>query len=697
MAPRREILDSEDEGSDFSPVKDTIGEGLVQIDGDALDQPRVEAHDAAATNASSLKSTDPSFFRRIYEEQRAVAAGKSNECPAPAPEADMSVVGSSSQIKNFSSLTSITDPSTANQKTKKKDSAAGKDVIDLTLTQVTTPRKEAVSGEVDPWDVPSSPLPAIEGSRAVSKTKSASKVAKTYGKRKRASQQSTSSQAGPDPYDFPSTADPSPARTTKKTKRGMQSPLPTLSEDSSPVMLVPQTEDGGSGRRASRRKRESPRSLGSSSVVPDTGLYIAPSALTASQKQQYQLIAMSSDPGQDTLEPALPVLEVGEQQLQKSSMATTIAYSTPSRFASSGMGSLPSTAGPELPSVPVAEHEPSSSPDVISEEARKSKRGRQQEPPLETRSARKKRATRYQSSQLDGTEDGGCVDATMDLDAAQATRGQELMGLPIEDDVPQPEDSLNQGYDEHRPGSAGQTNAAAAAADQDPDYNVAPLKEEKPEAPTPAPKKKRGRKKKEPVIEDDVDVSLLEENQVPVSDVLLAEDSEPPAKKKRGRPRKSTLPPEPDTPATKLVDDSSIETPPPPTSTAKTGRRGRKKEEAVKSAEYVVEEEEKVEDEPAPALAEISQNSRPSSARDRVINASDDDDDDYDGGTKENDSATKVVVAPPKRESVEEKKEVKKATTAPAVASQASATKVQYRVGLSRKSRIAPLLKIMRK
>ncbi|KAK0651478.1 hypothetical protein B0T16DRAFT_404012 [Cercophora newfieldiana] len=709
MAPRREILDSEDEGSDFSPIKEAVGENLDHLNRDAhgedQDQPHVEPQDDI-TNTSSLKSTDPSFFRRVYEEQRVISHNKNNVSnQGPAPEADMSLSQPMSQPKGSSSLTSIADPGMTRQPRKPRD-ATKTDIVDLNLTQLTTPKREVTKGNVDPWEVPSSPLPNLGVGSA---SKSASKELKTYGKRKRISQQSASSQPSHDPYDFPSTADPSPARTTKKTKRGMQSPLPTLGEDSSPVMLVPRTEEeGSSARRSARKKRPSLRSLGQDSVIPETGLYVTPSALTASQKQQYQLVSLSSDPGQEALEPALPVMPL------KSSMATTIAYSTPSRFGSSARRAepptaaepdplpstadpyaFPSTAGPEVPSEPIAQHEPSSSPDVIAEEPRRAKRGKPKKPPLETRSTRKRKSAEYQSNQLNDNEDGGRTELDGTPVKRSGRKRQETQ-KSREDDVPPPspvdEDSV-----QHLPLSPTQDNTYAPNPDTE--NNFVPLEGDEdymPEAPIQAPTqapKKRGRKRKEAVVEDEVDEFVPETN--PVSEPVV--EQEPPTKKRRGRPRKSALP-DPDIPAPELPNGDGIEPPAPPPSTAKPGRRGRKKkEEVAKSPEYVVEEvEKKVEPEPEadPALGEASQNSR-LSARKTEINASDDDDDDYDidGDTKENETSTKAVVTPPKAEVVE-KKEVKKAAP---VISQTAAPKVPLRVGLSKKSRIAPLLRIIRK
>jgi len=738
MAPTREILDSEDEGSEFSAMGDAIGAEGVDFVQDAVDAtdaatevhlPR-EAYHETTTRTSSLKSTDPSFFERIYDEQRAFVANVQHNATnsPPAPDGVPSQPQPPSQTKASSSLTTITDPIPPSHQRQNK-----REVVDL--TQNATPSSGVANAEASPWDVPSSPLPrSMDGT-----ANSASKVARTYGKRKRASQQTASLREPPvlsqDPYELPSTADPSPVQTRKRTKRGTQSSsLAPLSEDAPPAVATPQTEEvDTSRRRPTRRSRGATTSSmdhGPTTPESNPGLYIAPSALTASQKRQYQLVSLSSEPGQDAAEPALPARDALGPEMQKSSMATTIPYSTPSRFASSEKRMLPSDDSPSTVVYDVhprlSDQHPQSSPDVISEEPRRPKRGRPQEPPLETRSAKKKRIALSQSTHV---YDGEGEDSHI---------GEDVETGAVIDDGPQwagDDDVFPRGLEEDQDSTAMNPNCESVAF------------EEMPELAIPAPKKKRGRKKKEVVILDDAEEPLLqpsEEAVDPVKGAFSAGEPEPepepePVKRRRGRPRKSavqagldTFVPEPpaeprprersDGGGDIVDDDVTRPDAPVPALTAKPGRRGRKKSEVSKPATQGREEE--ADTGSGAPLVEISHNSRPSSgsvtdARIKEINASDEEDDDNDihdhvnedvvtkEDVKKAEGAKKPDPSPPpakmenkggldktgdNKETEKGMKEVKKPTTAAAVP-----PKVSYRVGLSKRSRIAPLLKSLRK
>jgi hypothetical protein len=206
MAPRREILDSEDDGSDFGDVPLFGGEEEMPC------HDTVAAHESDQTiiNASrsaGTDSTDPSFFQRIYDQQQA-AADAHDAIPDTAPaDADASAwtevssappPGQKPHAKDFSSLTSITDPIPASRKSKKTREVAQTEIIGL--TDLTTPRNEAASGTSDIWDVPAS-------------TKS-QRSTKTYGKRKLGQlslEQEVPADTMPDtqdPYAFPASSPP---------------------------------------------------------------------------------------------------------------------------------------------------------------------------------------------------------------------------------------------------------------------------------------------------------------------------------------------------------------------------------------------------------------------------------------------------------------------------------------------------------
>ena len=101
------------------------------------------------------------------------------------------------------------------------------------------------------------------------------------------------------------------------------------------MMPLPTEEALSSGRQTlSSRKKISSFDVGS--TLPDTAppsLYIARSALTASQKQEYQLVDLSSDAIPEASEGLLTGQSLGVGEMYKSSAATTIAYPTPSRVA----------------------------------------------------------------------------------------------------------------------------------------------------------------------------------------------------------------------------------------------------------------------------------------------------------------------------------------------------------------------------
>lgn len=324
MARRREILDSEDDGSDFGDDPQPLA------DGD--DAPRDENGETVnASHHASTGSTDPTFFQRVYDQQQATADGRDvvpDTTPANAPDSLWTEVspapppGQKPQPKDHSSFTSITDPAPASRRPKRTKEVPQTEVIDL--TDITTPSKDPASNGSDVWDLPSS-------ARSLRATR-------TYGKRKNSPQQLSIEEATPDmlptqdPYAFPEATPPA----KKKTRRSTPPSSAQQAKDFSPEMLVPSQQAVNSDRqtRSSRKKKAS---FGTDSSMPDTAssLYVMQSALTASQKQQYRMVALSSETMQDVTEMSLPAHLVGGGEMYRSSDATTIAYPTPSRIGSS--------------------------------------------------------------------------------------------------------------------------------------------------------------------------------------------------------------------------------------------------------------------------------------------------------------------------------------------------------------------------
>lgn len=177
-------------------------------------------------------------------------------------------------------------------------------------------------------------------------------------------------------------------------------------------------------------------------------------------------------------------------------------------------------------------------------------------------------------------------------------------------------------------------------------------------APKPTAKSKRGRKKKgaktqEPAPEPDGPTQAAETEPEPV--LKPAEVTEPPAKRKRGRPRKSEIPkpqPEPE---------------------------NEPEQQPYGEAEPEVETNTTLH-----PLSEVDHNSHPNP---EVVAA------DIEGGAasdgKENDLAVAKDTGAKDKPTEKEKQAAKDFKSGP--------QKVQYRVGLSKRSRIAPLLKFLKK
>jgi hypothetical protein len=325
------VLDSDDEESDASSGP--------------------QAQLIAAEVSRGTESTDPSFFQRVYNEQLNAPPMVSGETEPAIPltpsQERMRLLGDAhspivpnaagpevQHIKDLSSMTSITEP----RSTRNKAKTGPAETSDL--TQITTPRATIATDAV--WDVPSS-----AGQRNLSQPMaSASSVkkgkgpAKTYGKRKRTPQSSTSF-----PSDLPDVQEEeddesirasavitaasrvaeeegdSPIWPRKRTKRG--SPVTAVSEDVLQGGLTVMVEDPAT--KASRVRREALIGEGSASLV------LATSRLTASQKGQYRKIGDSSDADLETAAARLPSTR---RSNQKSSGSATVAYTTPSQYAS---------------------------------------------------------------------------------------------------------------------------------------------------------------------------------------------------------------------------------------------------------------------------------------------------------------------------------------------------------------------------
>ena len=355
MAPRGEILDSEDDGSDFGDGPET---DLVSGDEEGY-----KTIGASHNIDAGVDSTDPSFFQRIYDQQHAATDLQHVVIPdtAPVEHADSTWTNISSapppgqrlQAKDYSSLTPLTGPVPGSRKLKKTREVRNAEIINL--TDITTPRKETS----DVWDVPTSAARSQKSST------------RTYGKR-RVAQLSLEQASMPntlpdtqDPYAFPDATPP-----TRTDRHGTpSSPTQPAHDASSPVMLIPTEVPTSSDSRRPRSSRKTKKRMKKASfdddddaaspptTMPDTAvplLYVTQSTLTASQKEQYQAVFLSSSEGlmpppeaAETASSSASAsafafaggqgqqgLDVGEMMDMYKSSATTVAYPTPSRVAS---------------------------------------------------------------------------------------------------------------------------------------------------------------------------------------------------------------------------------------------------------------------------------------------------------------------------------------------------------------------------
>lgn len=684
MSPRREILDSDDDASDF-------GDGPEYTHTDGPHESEEPAHGADgkdATHDASPGSTDPSFFQRVYDGQQ-TGADATEIVPESVPVgASVSAYtevssapppGQRPPPESFSSLTPITDPAPASRKPKRNREARQAEIVDL--TDITTPTKEATGGAgggSDVWDVPSS-------------ARSQRRATKTYGKRQRTGQQQqlslqqeeAASDMPPtqDPYDFPDTT----PRTRKRPRRGTPPSSAAQPGESSPVLLVPTDDAGSSGRRTTRsRGRDSaaPAETGSSS------LYIAQSTLTASQKREYETVSLSSEAGVEVPETSLPRQPVGMGEMYKSSCATTIAYPTPSRVRSSRRGAelfdgvdedgvAGASPGRGDPDHQVRCYDATwggedaltcsqpSSPDVLTD--------------MSTVNSTRAKRSRARVVSSDGL-------ASSEVDSPAGTRRAKKMRVIQDEDDSWEQDPLDDAQNNHdSPYQDAHDEREASGQPADLDVTEGPAT-----APEPAPKK-RGRKKKGAKAKEPTPPA--EANPTPAA--APPEATEAPVKRKRGRPRKSeaskpeTTQPQPepaDETAQKSSDDNvnnSHDTNPPPSPQPLSERPGNSQQ-----------------------AAQSEHQPRPLTTNTNAMGSGDG------GDAKENSAVAEPTArndssnmdsakAKGEGKGDEGKGDVKKeegqGKQGVAAAAKPTIPKVQYRVGLSRRSRIAPLLKSLKK
>ncbi|KAI4591479.1 hypothetical protein KJ359_001011 [Pestalotiopsis sp. 9143b] len=386
-----------------------------------------------------------------------------------------------------------------------------------------------------------------------------------------------------------------------------------------------------SGDEAKPSSKKSARS--SAPIAADSPrIYVAQSTLSASQKRQYKKVQVSeSHPGDTSIPDSLGQMQPPSNH--KSSCATTVAVSTPSRYASSG---------PRPPweiEQPVEASKPSTSIDLT-------------------------------SSSPDAITVGGGMQEEEEQSPVRRSSVKRKRPVVRDDDD---ELGLDGTFSDHQ------------SSDVDSDYDRAglkPAKKAKQPAKTasaaPAAKepKKRGRKKKQPVSEDivlDDEAQISESATVPASVLPETQTTDEKPKRKRGRPRKSDV---------LQQADVQIESP------ADEGQ----------SADGPAENE--IQPEKAPAKYDTKAAKRDKTQP--VADTSIEDDETAQVEKKDEDKNTNISVSPLKEtdrnalgRSQSTISDSDKSISKSATPSQAG--KMSYRVGLSKKSRIAPLLKMIRK
>ncbi|KAK4144120.1 uncharacterized protein C8A04DRAFT_36950 [Dichotomopilus funicola] len=706
MAPRQEILDSEDDDSDFSSAPETGDTSVETLDAGVSrmlepEESHDESHEIiAGTHIAATGSTDPAFFQRVYDRHQAIGNTQDvipDTAPPGPPASNWTTVSSAptpgqrQPVMDPSSITPVTDPVAPGRRARR----AAADISPanfIDLTEISSPREETASrgvGLSDVWDMPPPP-PSTTSQRT---------TARTYGKKRKAAllsleqgddgllgnsptmMPSTLLPDTQDPYAFPE-ATPPTRRSQREAphssdQRSPQLPPHLPPPDSSPVMLVPTGLEGAAEyspnrpTRSSARKKKRTSFFGDpepghddpgDSSMPDTAvpsLYITQSALTASQRREYRVVSPTS-----SLAPTAAMVEGAESSsvadqsfgfrndksgpgemdtMFKSSGATTIAYPTPSRVTSSRR--LADVAEEEVATEGVGESGYQSSPDVLTEmgtaASSRSKRSR----------AKPSSSVGIPSSKLDPpTSTRRMRQRRVTREAEDESFEADPLGSTQENTAPQQQ--------KEAPQEGNIMGVHEDAHDETPIRNTEPADAEPIEPPEetakPAAKGKKGRKKKGSKAQQAPPPELDEP--VPTKSEPV-KDTQPPVKGKQGRQNK-----------TKPKVKSTAEVPP--------------SDESDAEAEAEVD----IPDTAPQILSEGDTNRPPSPTTTARGDTSD-----APGESKENKAPPTKDVETPKDKLAEkaEKSTVKDVKP--------SAQKVRYRVGLSKRSHIAPLLKCLKK
>ncbi|KAK2025605.1 AT hook domain-containing protein [Colletotrichum zoysiae] len=681
MAPTRVIADSDDSDDDFELVDSPLKSPT----------PQVPSENRSSDPASiATGSTDPKFFQEVYTGQQRAARNETTPNPdqPPAPnEPNVLSAHVKAQAKKdsttTSSLTSITEPTMGPNRAKGKAKVTD-------LPQATTPGRSVIATPKDMWDVPSSPADDQAATISVS---AAARTPRSNTKRKRVTNMDFTSplaagmpsQGSTQPFD----TTPAPRRNTgfvHETKRSRLENLGSLvpTEDDVDMVVVPDHVDV-------------PSFTDLVSGQKPISLCIEPQTLSASQRLEYQYHSVNPSPEDQEPIPTQPFSAL--PAAARSSGATTIAYSTPSQTRVVG-----------LPPVLLADY---ATLDTVQEQTQEASFPvqdveatveLQSSPDIISAAPARRRKNRSDSSSPNIVEaHQGCGNLGTD-------------GIVFLDETNRPRLSRRRGSD-----ACWQDQTENIEETDVPVADMGPAAQLPSESPAPAnvaKSKKRGRPKKSdaaavaPTVPTVASVSPQASELSDIAKELIGEDPAavtPQTKKKRGRPRKTNkatavstqqeadAEPTVEAEAGKSSDSNRGETAvgethtrelqPGGTAKSSRGRRDDKKQDPI---DPVVEtpstgdgpqaRDETVVLQPVASNAALKRGSEvlgpeiaatePKAAADKI------------SSVNEQDKAEAVGKA-------DRKKTL--ATPAP------STGKPIYRVGLSRKSRIAPLLKSLRK
>ncbi|KAL0470872.1 hypothetical protein QR685DRAFT_524823 [Neurospora intermedia] len=567
MAPMREIAASDDDGSDFDHIDN---------DDDEIQDATVQHNEAQEGHQShhdgSNVSTDLSFFQRVYDEQKAVASAGTYI------GTNVTTQGHHQPASKSDQSSSITDPVPASRRPLKRK--IGDNIVDLTeFTQVTTSRKSGDGKEKTNEGV--APSGTIQESGSIQQ------AVRTYGKRKQAKRTQPSPEQKDeiswqsivriDPYEFPDDGDDDytiPSIPKKKTKAmakrasptsasSLPVPHPKATPDHDDISFIPlpPSENAPSSVvqiRSYQKPISSEENVPTSSLsatVPQR-LYIAPSTLTASQKEEYRIVSLSTQGTQDNLAPqedippesslpAVPpsdpyphqmfgdgLIYAGAGTAYKSSGMTTVVPSNLSDFIRRGIGdgaldaaaaaAMTLTSGLGSGSLEIGTPArvrttfSASSPDIIGGVS-----------PGTRRSGRKRKASQF--SEQDATENSPLMRSQL-AEIREMSAEENADFAPGATDTPQASEVLGNDQLQNEEITEQHTDATVLSS---------------------TVRKKRGRKKKEPVqmvAEEDAALDnsfeaseYQQQEEVPAAAPEPTELEQPPPKRRRGRPRKSDV------------------------------------------------------------------------------------------------------------------------------------------------------------